>query len=148
MYRSHKKPTTKQLKVLALLQENPRMTPTQAGRLAGYAPSTIRTMKRNVLSKPIVQSLLDNYRYQLSQHNINPERLAKKLDQLLDAKDVIVDRNGVLTDEEGNTMYKEDRKAQVEAIKLLHEVYNVKAERTEGLKRRMTLEEFEEKELL
>src|SRR6266702_1212873 len=145
-YQKHKKPSEKMLKVVALLEENPNMTPTEAGRKAGYAPNTVKNIGKNVMNKPLVKSILDNYRYELEKHGINPQRLAKKMDELLDASDPIITMTGVLRDKEGNIITKKDRKTQLVAMKLLHDVYQVNIKETEGLKRRLTIEEFEEKE--
>ena len=149
-YRRHKKPSEKQLKVVALLEANPDLSPTEAARLAGYAENTVKNVGVNVMKKPLVQTLLDNYRYELRQHNINPARLAAKMDEWLDASDPIITIAGPLRDKDGNVVMKPDRKSQIAAGKLLHDVYGVKADpkESEGLKRRMTIEEYEEKEII
>jgi hypothetical protein len=149
MYKKHKQPSDKQAKFLALLEADPTRRPVDVAREVGYSENTIKNLKANVLNRPVVKSLLDNYRYQLEQNGINPQRLARKLDQLLDAKDPVVTVIGLLKDKEGNQIYREDRKTQLGAMKLLHDVYGVTASKEEGkLKRRLTLEEFEEKEQL
>lgn len=145
MYRKHKKPSEKQLKVVALLEANPDLSPTEAGRLAGYSENTVKNMGKNVMQKPLVKSLLDNYRYELTQHNINPARLASKMDELLDASNPIITLAGPLKDADGKQVVRPDRKTQLGAMKLLHDIYGVKPDKeNEGLKRRVTLEEFDE----
>lgn len=145
VYKRHKKPSERQLKVVALLEANPEMTPTEAARLAGYAPNTVKNAGVNIIQKPLVKSLLDNYQYELTQHNINPARLATKMDELLESSfDLRDKRTGEVIASVPN------HKIQLGAVKLLHEVYGVKADTkpAEGLKRRMVLEEFDEKEVL
>ena len=145
----HKQPSEKQLKVVALLAANPTMKPVEAGRRAGYAESTLHNIKANILDKPLVQSWLENYQYTLNRYNVNPERLASKLDELLDAETPVITAFGVLRDKEtGQAITRPDRKTQVEALKIIHEVFQVKAssnKNQEGLKKRLTLEEFEDK---
>ncbi len=147
VYKRHKKPSEKQLKVIALLEENPDLTPTEAGRLAGYSENTVKNMGKNVMQKPLVKSLLDNYQYELNQHGINPARMASKMNELLDASNPIITMAGPLIDKEtGEIVMRPDRKIQLGTMKLLHDVYGVKPDikEKEGLKRRVTLEEFEE----
>ncbi len=145
-YRKHKKPSEKQLKVIALLEANPDLTPTEAGRLAGYSENTVKNMGKNVMQKPLVKSLLDNYQYELNQHGINPARMASKMNELLDASNPIITMAGPLIDKDGKIVMRPDRKIQLGTMKLLHDVYDIKpgTKEKEGLKRRVTLEEFEE----
>lgn len=148
--RKHKQPSAKQLKAIALLAANPRMTKTQAALEAGYKPSVARVATRAIFDKPLVKTWLDNYRYTLNQYNIHPQRLASKLDELLDASNPIITMAGPLLDKEGKPVLRPDRKIQLETVKVIHEVFDIKAKGEESgdgkLKRRMTIEEFEEQE--
>jgi hypothetical protein len=150
IWRKHKKPSDKQLKFLALIEENPLMPIPEAARLAGYAESTVHNVGRAVLNKPMVKSLLDNYRYELQNHGVNPARLAKKIDELLEASNPVYTKFGqpVIDKQTGKQMMRPDRKIQLGTVKLIHDVYGVKADpkESEGIKRRLTLEEFEDKE--
>lgn len=102
------------------------MSKRQAVLEAGFSPSTAHNATVNVFNKPIVQTWLDNYKYTLAKNKINPQRLASTLDKLLDDK---------------------DSRIKLDTVRTLHDVFGVKDKPIEGLKRRMTLEEFEDKNL-
>jgi hypothetical protein len=137
--------------MIALLAANPKMSKMQAALQAGYAHSTARNASKNVLDKPLVKTWLDNYRYTIEKAGLTQDRIASKLNELLDASNPIITMAGPLIDKKtGKQVMRPDRKIQLETVKVYHEIFGVKtngeSKNTEGLKRRMTLEEFEDKE--
>jgi len=78
--------TTKQKTALGLLEMDPNMTPTEAMRQAGYAPTSYQSPGKTLLARTAVKQASDKWIKVLAAHNIHTERLAEKYDQLLDAK--------------------------------------------------------------
>jgi len=139
-------PSDKQLKAIALRAANPKMSKRQAALQAGYSPSTAHNATRSIFSRPLVQSWIENYRIVVEKAGLTQERVARKLDELIDASYDLRDKK---TGEVIATV--PNQKLQLETVKVWHEIFDVKGTESkpnDGVKRRFTLEEFEEKETI
>jgi phage terminase small subunit len=124
------KQTTKQARASALITSG--IEPTQAMRIAGYSASTLRNPKMNLLDKRQVKPLIEQFRIELKRQGITMAYRVNKLKQFLEA----------------NKKDKEDYSVQMEALKILNNLDDLKPDRhMDRVTRRMTIEEFEEKEL-
>ena len=130
----HKMPSDRALKAIALKAANPTMSKRQAALEAGFSLTTAHNAAQNIFEKPLVQSWLDNYKYALNKNKVTPQRLASKLNTLLDA---------TVTTKAGEVP---DNRIQLETVKVIHDVFGVKAEQSPNLKRRLTIDEYENKE--
>lgn len=144
-------PPERTLKAIELLANNPKMSYMEAGIQSGYSRSTSRNFKGNILDKPKVISWLEKYKIKLGKYNIDQDRLALKLDALLDAKRPISRISGKT--KTGRIRYThemvDDHRTQLETVKIIHEIFGVSkqpVEVSQGLSRRMTLEEFDQLE--
>lgn len=88
------KPTVKQKTAFNLLKMNPKMTPTEAMRKAGYSKGSLRHPGKNLIAAVAVQQAQSGYLEVLARHNIHTERLAEIYSQLLDAKKIISTKEG------------------------------------------------------
>ena len=130
--RKHKMPSDRALKAIALYTTNEGMSKREAALQAGFSPTTAWNASKNIFDKPLVRTWLDNYKYVIEKAGLTQDRLANKLNELIDAQ----------TDK-GDPDYN----IQLQTIKVYHEIFGLnKVSAPEGLKRRLTLDEFETKE--
>jgi hypothetical protein len=142
----YKLPSDRQLKAIALKAANPQMSKREAVLQAGFSPATAHNATKNVFSKPLIQTWIENYRHTIERAGLTQERVAGKLNELLDASfDLRDKKTGAVIASVPN------QKLQLETVKVYNEIFDVKGTESkpkEGLKRRVTLEEFEEGEVL
>jgi len=80
------KPTAKQAKALELIRQGEK--PTVAMRKAGYTPQTSEAPKQNLLSRPGVQAILDQYRAEYDRVGIKPSYYVERVKDLIEAEKV------------------------------------------------------------
>ena len=80
-------PTAMQAKAMELIREG--KTPTQAMREAGYSEDTTEAPKQNLLSRPGVISIIEQYRDEYARVGITQQYMAAKTAQWLEAKKVV-----------------------------------------------------------
>lgn len=138
-----RKPTKKQTTALQLI--NNGLSPRQAMLKAGYSEEAANHPKRLFKSQG-VQALIDKFQFELSDVGVTTNYLAKKYAEWLDATKKQSVK--VSVDDKGRPIFElvdmPDYNVQIEAGKMLKEVFNLKPDtkKNEGLAKRVTFEEF------
>lgn len=146
-----KQPSDRQLKAIAIRAANPTMSKKDAALQAGYPLSTARNATQNIFGRPLVQTWLEQYQYTIEKAGLTKKKVARKLNELLEASTPVITIAGPLIDKEtGKPVMRPNHKLQLETIKVYNEIFGVTKQEPSSpdkLKRKITLEEYEEKEL-
>ena len=135
--------TQKQITALKLINDG--MSPHEAMLKAGYSTKAAQHPKRFLMKAQAIQSLVERFHLELRDEGITTAYLAKKYAQWLDAEDPVISLAGPVKDKEtGQLLTKPNYRVQIEAAKMLKDIFNLTPEKkdSENLSRRVTLEEF------
>lgn len=138
-----RKPTQKQITAIQLI--NNGMSPRKAMLKAGYSKESAGHPTKRLLQSQGVQTLIDKFHFELKDQGITTAYLAKKYAEWLDATDVVTGAFGPIKDKDtGEVITRPNYRTQLEAGKMLKEIFNITPSKkeTEGLKKRVTFEEF------
>ena len=80
-------PTKLQERAVAIMKENPAITPAKAMIMAGYTDKSALNAKANLIDSKGFQNLGDIYQYEVTRKGITPKFLAKKLKEGLTDQD-------------------------------------------------------------
>lgn|SRR3990167_1986550 len=142
--KKHVKATTKQLQALKLINEG--MSPHEAMLRAGYSKRVAGHPKRYLMKAQAIQSLIERFHLELKDEGITTAYLAKKYKEWLDAH--LTQILTLAKDKTGQPITMEvdkpDYKTQIEAAKMLKEIFNLTPtyKDSESLTRRITFEEW------
>lgn len=131
--------------VTALQLINNGMSQAQAMIKAGYSKSSARHPKRLLMQRQGLKTIVDTFKIELEDRGITVAYLASKYKEWLDAEDVLTGAFGPVIDKAtGQTIKKPNYKTQLEAGKMLKDIFQLipKDKEAEGLKKRVTFEEF------
>lgn len=130
--------TLKQVTALKLINEG--VGEVESMKRAGYAESTARNPKTNLLKAQAITNIVEKFIIQLKDENITTAYLAKKYKEWLDAQEEVTVGKG----ENAYTFKRPDYVTQLQAGKLIKEVFNLTPTKEDAanLSRRVTLEEY------
>lgn len=145
-----RKATVKQITALTLLDKidpatNKPYSKRKAMLKAGYSERVAANPKK-LMQSQAVTNLVEKFHLELRDEGVTTAYLAKKFKNALDAKKKILLKIGV--DDNNKPIFdliqEDDMNIQLQAMKMLKEVYGLQPspKEPEGVKRRITLEEF------
>ena len=137
--KKHKNATKKQIMALQLINQG--LSPRQAMIKAGYSTNVANNPRKYLFNSQAITNIVDKMQLELKDVNITTSYLAKKLAEWMEATTT----KGFKIGKDGFEQVMEpDYKTQIAAYDRVKDIYGITPQKkdTEGLKRRMTLEEF------
>ena len=130
------KPTKKQAKAMELIREGE--LPSIAMKKAGYSENTSEAPSQNLLRSAAAQSIIEKYKTAYLRLGITPEYMAKKTKEWLEAQKPFSSHT------EPDRMIP-DYLTQIKAAELVRKDQGLGTTDQDGLKRKITFEEFFDK---